>query len=648
MIDERGRPTQGARVSGRALAPRSGASLGALVLLGAVIAGCKVNSDDLHRWERTEHGPEKLVAVLSHDKYDQNLRIEAGWSLIEMPKRQGQAVGVSGAKDGKDLLDQLIAMPATDRDQIMAGLWKRLQPKVGEPLQPGPDGKGWVDSSVVYKDATFTLYEAAVSSPPRLVLKDPNIVNEMTVALADWAIGKDSDKIEARLQAFETRLENTGQQYGVAKVIGTVGMEAIRRLPALLSAPAAIRSQHLDAIVTSVTDTQPKSSKPGEVELYKKTRDDMSAQYAKLLDASVHNGYIDSIRTESESALKSSSNPAAKKALDAKPPPGVDCDKVLAAAVATGVDPADAHFADALKKTTTDLKLDGQDKHYAYCKFFGDTRDERLSQVVFGLAKKLGGKPISDELMTIATNENAQKEHRQWALIALQGNFDKTNGDALNKFLAIAKSNAADEVKHAALAAGVADYPEDQQIKGLYTLFDVPYWKVRLDAAQQIIQLMAKLKDKAPTTVKEFLSKLPSKVEDKIAIGEGRTYAFLLAPLPKEMKVTELMADTLDDRSLGARLTAFAWFEVQGTPADEPLVSKYAESKDPVPKCKDEDDCGWSRGCDVPKAGGKPGEVETKSVATIGDYVTYCVKPQIENRAKEAAAAKDAPKDAPK
>ena len=40
----------------------------------------------------------------------------------------------------------------------------------------------------------------------------------------------------------------------------------------------------------------------------------------------------------------------------------------------------------------------------------------------------------------------------------------------------------------------------------------------------------------------------------------------------------------------------------------------------------------------VPKAGGKPDEVDYKPINTVGDYVQFCVKVQIEQRAK-------APKD---
>ena len=57
-------------------------ALGLAMGAGLGAAGCRVNEDDVHRWESTAHGPDKLRAVLLHDKYDNTLRVEAAMSLI--------------------------------------------------------------------------------------------------------------------------------------------------------------------------------------------------------------------------------------------------------------------------------------------------------------------------------------------------------------------------------------------------------------------------------------------------------------------------------------------------------------------------------------------------------------------------------------
>ena len=45
-----------------------------------------------------------------------------------------------------------------------------------------------------------------------------------------------------------------------------------------------------------------------------------------------------------------------------------------------------------------------------------------------------------------------------------------------------------------------------------------------------------------------------------------------------------------------------------------------------VPKCDKDDECGWQ--CDVPKAPGSQ-EMETKTIATVGDFAKYCVAPSL-------------------
>jgi len=53
-------------------------------------------------------------------------------------------------------------------------------------------------------------------------------------------------------------------------------------------------------------------------------------------------------------------------------------------------------------------------------------------------------------------------------------------------------------------------------------------------------------------------------------------------------------------------------------------IKGLAEDKQPVPKCEEKDGCGWS--CDVPKAPGSQ-DKEPKTVATVGEFVRYCIEP---------------------
>src|SRR5271165_4890256 len=73
----------------------------ALVVPG-LSAGCAVSESDVHRWETTEAGPEKLYAIVTHDKYSWPLREEAALSLVRMRPRNGKRIGLEYLAIGYD------------------------------------------------------------------------------------------------------------------------------------------------------------------------------------------------------------------------------------------------------------------------------------------------------------------------------------------------------------------------------------------------------------------------------------------------------------------------------------------------------------------------------------------------------------------
>jgi hypothetical protein len=96
----------------------------------ALLTRIELTLAELRNAETAGNAPDdKLVAVLSHDKYERDLRVEAAWSLIEMPKRGGQAIGLTR------LIEELNKLAVTERREILDGVWKRLRPKVEQPLQ---------------------------------------------------------------------------------------------------------------------------------------------------------------------------------------------------------------------------------------------------------------------------------------------------------------------------------------------------------------------------------------------------------------------------------------------------------------------------------------------------------------------------------
>ncbi|HEX7663662.1 MAG TPA: hypothetical protein VF407_04100, partial [Polyangiaceae bacterium] len=78
------------------------AAFSAVALSGALAfaPGCAVSDSDVHRWESTEQGPRKLYAVVTHDKYAWDLRVDAAMSLIRMKKRGGKSFTVAYLIDG--------------------------------------------------------------------------------------------------------------------------------------------------------------------------------------------------------------------------------------------------------------------------------------------------------------------------------------------------------------------------------------------------------------------------------------------------------------------------------------------------------------------------------------------------------------------
>jgi hypothetical protein len=95
------------------------------LLLGLIFAGllgCAVTEEDIVRWENTQRGPGRIVAVLLADKYDDALRIRAGVALVEMEPRTGDH-----AIDGVvELQHALEALDPETRTRIVDGMAPRL------------------------------------------------------------------------------------------------------------------------------------------------------------------------------------------------------------------------------------------------------------------------------------------------------------------------------------------------------------------------------------------------------------------------------------------------------------------------------------------------------------------------------------------
>ncbi len=203
------------------------------------VAGCRVNEEDIHRWETTAHGPEKLTAVLTHDKYDVAIRVEAAMSLVRMKPRGGHNVGLSCTKSDSTvcgLIDGLSSVSPEQRQVLTAALVPLLvaelqkPPPVAQAGQPSPP-----DGSYPYKDAAYAMLTAEHTP----LVTDETVAKSLKVALISWAMAD-----------FEHRLDNRTQAYGMEQLLRFLGADSVAGLPKLMTR----ESRRLDPMASMVAE----------------------------------------------------------------------------------------------------------------------------------------------------------------------------------------------------------------------------------------------------------------------------------------------------------------------------------------------------------------------------------------------------------
>src|SRR5579864_7875230 len=117
--------------------------LGGLAAGGVTTAGCAVSESDVHRWETTEGGPEKLYAIVTHDKYSWPMREEAALSLVRMRPRNGKRVGLEYLAMGFDtsqgrVQGALAVLTEEARRTIVDGITPKLVEEMLKPPPPKP------------------------------------------------------------------------------------------------------------------------------------------------------------------------------------------------------------------------------------------------------------------------------------------------------------------------------------------------------------------------------------------------------------------------------------------------------------------------------------------------------------------------------
>ena len=526
----------------------------AAIALGAIAtsaAGCRVAENDVKRWESTQRGPHKLVAVVTHDKYAWELRTDAALSLIRMPPRGGVRQGIGFLIDkykdeeGESREGALNQLSEDARRQIV----DRLTPQLIKELEPPPpartpEGRLPADPTIPFKDATFAM----------LVHEPPLVSNEKTradlkAALTKWAS-----------TGFEDRIENGAQQFGLEQMMRYLGPESVKALPGLINENVG----RIDRVAGLVNDVGDEPTK-------------LKASEALAALATKYNG---------------------KDWLEAQT-------KVVKESNARNNIKAD------------DNQVAGQvDK----------IQERRLTEEVFPAMKKVGGRPAIDYLFAYATETKHPAERRKLALAALEGRVDKNSPTDLERVFAIAKNEENPDAVRDVAFQRMGEFPKEQIVPKLYTLFDPKKWKTRWVAGETVLKTFGSTKQ-----IPDFLARLPKTPVTKMGMTEPLSYASKMRsmePAPGDRgdpKARDVLVPYLSSKDLGAKLTALGFFW-EGKKADRPIVQPFENDATPLPKCEKEDECSWS--CDVPKAGSK--ETEPKELKTVGELVRFCLVPSMD------------------
>jgi len=205
--------------------------------------GCRTSDDDVHRWANTAQGPRKLVAVLTHDKYPIDLRIEAAETLVSMKPRGGRRIGIQGTDEQEGLVDALAQMAPAPRNALISKLVPKLQAEMAKPAPvqvPGQPAKA--DASVPYKDAAF----AILTHDDGALIPDEALKKSVRASLASWCTTN-----------FADRLDDSSQLYGVEQVLRELKAEGVRDLPALI-VPGAPKLDRMSDLIAELGDAETK------------------------------------------------------------------------------------------------------------------------------------------------------------------------------------------------------------------------------------------------------------------------------------------------------------------------------------------------------------------------------------------------------
>lgn len=232
--------------------------------------GCRVNETDVQRWGTTQHGPDKLVAVITHDKYEVELRGRAALELIQMRPRQGRRIGIPR------LTEALGSLSTTERRQIVEGLLPILLEEMKRKPSSEPNQPAQLDPSVPYKDAAFAL----LTDDRATLIADESARKLVTQALVDWSVTD-----------FDRRLIAPGQTYSMEQVMRALGAPAVAPLPNLIDGEDS-KFDRIASLIAELGD--------------QKAKDDAAEKLVALATSVGSKAWFDKTKPQIEAANKAS------------------------------------------------------------------------------------------------------------------------------------------------------------------------------------------------------------------------------------------------------------------------------------------------------------------------------------------------------
>lgn len=513
--------------------------LGAL-LGAALLSGCRVTEEDVHRWATRSQGPRKLVAVLTHAKYPTSLRVEAAMTLVRMKPREGRPVGLQGNDEFVGLLQALSELPSETRGEILEGIVPQLEQGILEPRE-GADSP---DKSLPYKDAAYALLTHEGGG----LVSDPELRQRLRAALVRWANTN-----------FVERLDDSSQIYSMEQVLRLLKADGVRALTAEIQ-PNGKKIDTVARLIRELGDA------------------------ATLLEASQRLVLVaKDVDSEAWVKRKAPSVEAANK---------------------------------ASKLTVTEAQFAKQLEMY---------QEEELLRV-FSSMKSVGQKPVADYLLAYAQDARHAEKRRAAALAALEGNLDRNDPKHAEVLLGLLSDDETPDTIRDVAARRVGELPREQVADQLYKLFQSKRWQVRWVAASLLLRMSE------ARHVDEFMKQLGTTKD--MALSEPLAYGPLLEDV-KGAKAEDLVATYVKrDQPVQARLSALGYYFRNGTQADLAKVEPFARDEQKVPRClPDAKDCDWE--CSV----GSGTSRELKKVATVGDFVEYCIKPALTARAADPSGS---------